>query len=126
MNFLLLSALLASTDVTGCTQILPLPKGDVSPCDGILWTVGASKGALACRQVTVPRLEAQNIALRDTLSAETKACSLQVNALDSQALAYHMEIQDLKKPTPWYQSHLFWAPVVLVAGFSIGVSLGGF
>lgn len=124
MNLLILSLVLNST--AACSEITPLPQGRRAPCNGILWTFSASKKALACRQVEIPRLKAKNAALQGTLHAEAKSCTSQITALDAQVLTYHVEIQELKKPTPWYQSSYFWAPVGLVAGLSIGISIGGF
>jgi hypothetical protein len=124
MNLLILSVLLNSTAV--CSEITPLPQGGRAPCNGILWTLAASKKALACRQVEIPRLKAENAALQGTLHAEARSCTSQITALDAQVLTYHVEIQELKKPTPWYLSSYFWAPVALGVGLSIGISIGGF
>lgn len=108
-----------------CSAIAPLPKGTPAPCDGILWTVDASKQALACRQVIVPSLEAECLALEQELASVYEEQGKQISALDDQVLSLEQEIVELKKPTPWFLSSKLWIPVSFAAGVSLGVYLGG-
>ncbi len=108
-----------------CSAIAPLPKGTPAPCDGILWTVDASKKALACRQVIVPSLKAECLALEQELASVYDEKGKQIAALDSTVLMLNREVLELKKPTPWFKSSQLWVPVSFAVGISVGVYLGG-
>lgn len=122
MNLVLISLF---TIGANCVDILPLPKGRIAPCDGILWTIDASKKALACRQVEIPKLEAECLAFKGTLEAERTAHGEQIDALDAQVLGLEKEIVELKKPDPWFMSAKLWVPVSFLTGTALGIYIGG-
>lgn len=107
-----------------CVQIMPLPQGQPAPCNGILWTVEASKKALHCSQVAIPNCQAEKTSLSRLLDEHLITHGEQIDAMDKQILAQELEIKDLKKADPWYTSSKLWVPVSFAVGISVGVILG--
>lgn len=76
--------------VVMCKEMISLTSGTVAPCTGILWSEDQTKDALACQDVTVPRLELK----LNTFQHETAIRTEQYKA----QLAYREQIiQDLIK-----------------------------
>lgn len=119
----ILSIALLSPSV--CEDIQSLPKGGVAPCDGILWTLDASKKALACRKVEVPSLQQELRLNLELLEAERSAHKDITNNLMSNISEQEALISKLKEPTPWYKRGSFWVPVSFALGIASGVYLGG-
>ena len=41
-----------------CSSTSPIKAGDVAPCSGMLWSIEATKKAVSCKLVEIPKLKA--------------------------------------------------------------------
>ena len=122
--FLVTSYLYVSLLASPCIDVQALPKGKPAPCDGILWTESASKKALLCRQVEVPRLKAENTYIIEVMGANETAYEEKIDLLQHEISDLAEENQILKRPRPWYKSAPLWATITGAAGLVLGVYVG--
>jgi hypothetical protein len=108
-----------------CERAYDLLHGDIAPCSGILWSKVMSLEAIRCKQIALPTCMNDKdfeITKRDAdisaLSKRLTACSM---VIDEQDLLLD-DALDSMRPTPWYESPLFWGTVGLVVG--VGITVG--
>ncbi len=66
-----------------CAAIIPLPKDSVAPCDGLLWSEDATRSAIRCRRVDLPRLTADLKLCTKTNAAKIKSLEIKLKAAEA-------------------------------------------
>ncbi len=125
LTLTLLCALLSPVQALGdaCTRIQGVSAGDRVPCDGVLWTSGATAEAIRCKTVDTPRLIADlNLCVQ---RADLQKTALERKLAAAQGLADQRahELADVQAQLradppapPWYAAPALWAIVGLAAG----------
>ena len=102
--------------VTLCQEATEIHKGDVAPCDGVLWSISETREALYCRSVELPHLQALIQYTQEVYDAKE-------TALVSRALSAEQALKSV--PEPMKTSTIIIASVAVVAvGFLGGLTVG--
>ena len=115
MKAFFLIALLAqpAAPVKQCTAAKPVAGGSIVDCAGILWPVDASRAALKCKRVDLPKCRADS-------KLKIRITSAERDAFLVRAVAAETMVHRMPKPLPAW----IW-PTVTAAAFLAGTLAGG-
>lgn len=100
------------SSVSVCTKTQPIDAGTVATCSGILWPVEATRKAITCKTIEIPKLKADH-------ALEIATCNADRDAFKVRALSAEAIIETAPKPAArWI------LPTTAAAGVVVGVVLG--
>ena len=116
LSVVLVVTLMQPSAVAPCSDAEPVKAGDTVRCEGILWSLSATRRAVECKEVTVPKLKSLLTRCETTNTAT-------IDYLERRASSAESALRLVPKPTTKV-SLIMAALTVLSVGFLGGFVLG--
>ena len=97
-----------------CQGVTPVKPGESIECVGLLWSKNASRNALKCKTVDLPKCKAD-------ASLNLKVCKAKKHEFQTRAISAEALLKAVEPPPPRWV-----LPVVSTTTFVVGLIVGGY